>query len=91
MARFKKNDIKEIIELLEHELEKIKNFDRIEKMKMRCCIRKQANWLMTFRNPTSYKISTKLEDTLSDLFYLYPYGFKDKLNELLKKKISNLP
>ena len=87
MARFSKNDVKEIVELLEHELDSLRNIDRLEKMKMRSRIRKQASWLLMFRNPTSLKIIDKLEAKLSDIFRLYLYGFSDKLKDLLEKKI----
>ena len=87
MARFSKNDVKEIVELLEHELDSLRNIDRLEKMKMRSRIRKQASWLLMFRNPTSLKIFDKLEAKLSDIFRLYLYGFSDKLKDLLEKKI----
>jgi NH3-dependent NAD+ synthetase len=90
MARLKKNDINEILELFENELNSLRNIDRIEKMKMKSRIRKQATWLLAFRNPKSLIITTKLEEKLSDLFRLSPYGFKDKLKDLLKKKTADI-
>ena len=91
MARFTKTNINEIVELFEHELDTLRNIDRIEKMKLRSKIRKQAGWLLAFRNPNSLKIFTKLEENLSDLFRLYPYGFRDRLNDLLREIISSMP
>ena len=90
MPRFSKNHVNEIIETLENELDSIKKLDRIEKMKMRTQIRKQANWLFTFRNPTPVKIFDKLEEKLPGVFSLYPYGFSDKLKDLLKKSIEHI-
>ena len=59
MARLSKIDVDEIMEMTEHELDVIRNIDRIEKMKMRSKIRKQASWFLTFRNPSSLKIFDK--------------------------------
>jgi hypothetical protein len=88
MSRSSKKHVNEIIETLENELNSIKKLDRIDKMKMRTQIRKQANWLFTFRNPTPVKIFDKLEEKLPSVFFLYPYGFSDKLKDLLKKVLK---
>jgi dGTP triphosphohydrolase len=90
MARLAKRDIDEILDLFVDELNSLRKLDRIEKMRMRSRIMKQSSWLLAFRNPTVLKISIKLEQKLSDLFRLYPRDFKDKVKDLLGKKISGL-
>jgi hypothetical protein len=87
MARLNEIDVDKIIEMIEDQLDFINNIDRTEKMKMRSKIRKQACWLLTFRNPSSLKIFNKLEEKLSDIFRLHPYGFSDELKDLLEEKI----
>ena len=90
MSLLSKHDVREIIDLLENELDSIRKLDRIEKMKLRSKIRKQTNWLIVFGNPNSEKIFKKLEDKLPDLFSLYPFGFSDTLKKLLKVKVANM-
>ena len=90
MARFDTRDVKEILDMLEDEINFIPKLDKIEKMKMRSKIRKQANWLLAWSNPTAEMIFQKLEERLSDVFSLYPYGFSDKVKKLLKVKSASL-
>ena len=90
MARFDTRDVKEILDMLEDEISLIPKVDKIEKMKMRSKIRKQANWLSAWSNPTAEMIYNRLEERLSDVFSLYPYGFSDKVKKLLKAKSARL-
>jgi len=90
MARFDTRDVKEILDMLEDEISFIPKLDRIEKMKMRSKIRKQANWILGWSNPTAEVIYQKLKERLSDVFSLSAYGFDDKLKRLLKKKTASL-
>ena len=90
MARLGTHDVKEILDMLEDGINFVPKLDKIEKMKMRSKIRKQANWLLVLRNPTAEIIFLTLEDRLSDVFSLYPYGFSDKLRKLLREKSARL-
>jgi hypothetical protein len=90
MPRLDTRDVKEILDMLEDEINFIPKLDKIEKMKMRSSIRKQANWLLAWSNPTAEMIYRRLEDRLSDVFSLYPYGFSDKVKKLLKVKSEHL-
>ena len=90
MASFDKQEVKEILDLLEEELNLIQKLDKIEKMKIRSSIRKQANWLMGVRNPTTERVYRILEDRLSDAFSVYPYEFSNKLRDLLEIKLIEL-
>jgi len=90
MASFDKQEVKEILDLLEEELNLIQKLDKIEKMKIRSSIRKQANWIMGVRNPTTDRVYRILEDKLPDAFSVYPYEFSNKLRDLLEIKITQL-
>ena len=83
-------DVKEILDMLEDEINFIPKLDKIEKMKMRSKIRKQVNWLLAWSNPTAEMIYRRLEERLSDVFSLYPYGVTDKVKKLLKVKTERL-
>ena len=89
MARLSDQDVTEIIEVLENELHGVPRLDRIEIMKMKTKIRHQASWLLSTLNPTPKKLFEKLKSRLSDVFFLFPYGFSDDFKELLDEKIAN--
>ncbi|MGD2127088.1 MAG: hypothetical protein PVG99_13470 [Desulfobacteraceae bacterium] len=90
MDRFSKRDVKEILELLENELDSIPRLDKLQKMKMRSKIRRQENWLAGLAHPKPPKIVMHLGERLSDFFYQYPSGFSDRLTELLETKIAKM-
>ena len=90
MASFGKQEVKEILDLLEEELNLIQKLNKIEKMKIRSSIRKQTNWLMGVRNPTTDRIYRILEDKLPDAFSVYPYEFSHKLRDLVEIKMIEL-
>ncbi len=88
MERLSKNDVREIVEMIEDELSAIPKLDRIQRMKMRAKIRQQENWLLAYGNPTVERISTRLQGRLSEIFNLCSHGFSEKLDELLKLKLK---
>ena len=90
MPRLDTRDVKEILDMLEDEINFIPKLDKIEKMKMRSSIRKQANWLLAWSNPPAEMMYQRLEERLSDVFSLYPYGVSDKVKKLLKVKTEHL-
>jgi len=90
MPRLDTRDVKEILDMLEDEISFIPKLDKIEKMKIRGKIRKQVNWLLAWSNPTAEMIYRRLEERLSDVFSLYPYGFSDRLKRLLIVKTERL-
>jgi hypothetical protein len=90
MEQFSKLDVKDILEMLEYELDSVPKLEKVEKMRMRGKIRQQESWLLAFANPTPQKVRLKLEQRLSELFRIYPHGFSDKVTELLKVKIARL-
>ena len=88
MARLSEEDVTEIIDTLELELYSVPRLDKIEKMRMKTKIRHQASWLLSALNPTPKKLFEKLKSRLSDLFFLFPYGFSDNFKEFLDEKIK---
>jgi hypothetical protein len=89
MPRLDTCDVKEILDMLEDGINVVPKLNKIEKMKMRSKIRKQGTWLLELRNPTAEMIFQTLEWRLSDVFSLYPYGFSDRLRELLREKSAH--
>jgi hypothetical protein len=90
MISLDRSDVKEILKMLEDELSLTPKLDKIEKMKMRSRIRKQANWLLGSRNPTAGRLYNGLEERLPEIFCLYPYGFCHELRDLLEMKLLAL-
>jgi hypothetical protein len=88
MERLSKEDVRAIIEMIENELSSVPRLDKIQKMKMRVKIRQQQNWLLAYTNPTSDQIFRKLEGRLSDILSFYPYGFSDRLQEMLSLRLK---
>ena len=87
MVSLDRRDVREILKMLEDELNLTPKLDKIEKMKMRSRIRKQANWLLSSRNPTADRLYNGLEERLPEVFCLYPYGFSHQLRDLLELKL----
>ena len=85
-----RQDVREIIEMLEEEVNCVPKLTAADKMKIRSKIRRQDNWLSGFKNPTTKAIVMKLNSRLSDVFRLYTYGFSKKLNETLDQKMARL-
>ena len=90
MVKLDKGDVGEILKMLEDELNLTPKVDKIEKIKMRSRIRKQANWLLGSINPTADRLYKRLEDRLPEVFSLYPYGFCHQLRDLLEEKLLAL-
>jgi hypothetical protein len=75
--------------MLEDGINAAPKLNKIENMKMRSKIRKQGTWLLELRNPKAEMIFQTLEWRLSDVFSLYPYGFSDRIRELLREKSAH--
>ena len=88
MARLTARDMQEILQVLEDGIRLIPKLSKSEKVAMRSKIRKQYAWLSELIDSTAGMVVHDLEERLSDLFPLYPYGFTDRLHELLKKKLG---
>ena len=91
MARLKPNDVREILQMLEDGIRLVPKLDKVKKMKIRSKIRKQFNWLSELSSPNADMTFHKLEMKLSDIFYLYPYGYTDKIKKLLEGKLPRIP
>ena len=88
MARLISRDIQEILQVLEDGLRLIPKLSKSKKVAMRSKIRKQYAWLSGLIDPTAEMVVHDLDKRLSDLFPLCPYGFTDRLQELLRRKLG---
>ena len=88
MARLSPRDVQEILQVLEDGLRLIPKLSKPKKVAMRHKIRKHYGWPSGLTDPTAGMVVHDLEERLSDLFPLYPYGFTDRLQELLKEKLG---
>jgi len=90
MARLSEEDVLEIIEMLENEVIRISKASRIEKMRYKTNIRKQAGWLGALVNPTPKKIIEKLRQRLAEFFYQLPGGLSNEFKEFLDEQVKDL-
>ena len=90
MQRLGKRDVKEILKILEEEVDKIPRMEKVQKMKMRGKIRQQENWLVALGDPKPNKIILKLKGRLTEVWNRFPYGFADKLTEAIQEMIKKL-
>ena len=88
MARLSPRDVQEILQVLEDGLRLIPKLSKSKKVATRSKIRKQYAWLSGLIDPTAEMVVHDLDKRLPDLFPLCPYGFTDRLQELLKKKLG---
>jgi hypothetical protein len=86
--RLKDPDLIELHEWFEDALSRTAKVERKDKMRMRRKIRDEIYLLLTWEQPTPTGILNRWEDRLSDVFLALPYGLKDDLLRLLKKKME---
>jgi len=89
MARLRQDDVKEILQILEDGIHLIGKLDKMDKIRIRSKIRKQYSWLATLSDPNVDTIYRKLEERLSDVFALYPFGFDDRIKKILARKLAH--
>jgi hypothetical protein len=78
MPRLTPRDVWEILDMLENGIVAPSKLGKIERMKMRSKIRRQEGWISALHNPTAEFILQRLQESLSDVFPLYSYDFKEK-------------
>ena len=88
MAKLQKTDLKQIVDVFEVELSLLPKLAKIEKMKMRSKIRRELYCLVALNNQTTQRLIKRLEEKLPDVFSAYPYGFSDKLRDLIELKLA---
>ena len=81
-------DICEMREWFEDNLGCVQRVDKKIKMRMRKKIRDELFQLLTWQKPSPTAIMNRWDDTLSDVFAVMPYGFRDNLLKMLTKKID---
>jgi hypothetical protein len=89
MARLRPDDVREILQILEDGISLMPKLDKMDRIRVRSRIRKQYSWLSTLSDPNVDAIFRKLEERLSDVFSLYPFGFADRVKKILAQKLAH--
>ncbi|TET72451.1 MAG: hypothetical protein E3J56_05480 [Candidatus Aminicenantes bacterium] len=89
MARLRPDDVRVILQTLEDGINLMPKLDKMDRIRVRSKIRKQYNWLSTLSDPNIDTIFHKLEERLSDVFSLYPFGFSDQVKKILAEKLAH--
>lgn len=72
----------------ENVLSRIQKVDRKEKMRMRRKIRDELYLLLTWEKPTPDAIMNRWEERMNNLFKVMPFGAREELFGLMKKKMT---
>jgi len=89
MVRLRPDDVREILQILEDGIHLIPKLDNMDKIRVRSKIRKQYSWLSTVSDPSIDMIFLRLEERLSAVFPLYPFGFADRVMKILAEKLAH--
>jgi len=89
MARLRPDDVRVILQILEDGINLMPKLDKMDRIRVRSKIRKQYSWLSTLSDPNIDTIFRKLEERLSDVFSLYPFGFADRVKKSLAEKLAH--
>jgi hypothetical protein len=89
VARLRPDDVREILQFLEDGVTLIPKLDKMDRIRVRSKIRKQYNWLSSLSEPNVDMIFRKLEERLSDVFKLYPFGFDESVKKILARKLAH--
>jgi hypothetical protein len=84
----KDKDIMDMLKWFEDALSRITRVDRKEKMKMRRKIRDELYLLLTWQKPTPDMIMNRWEERMGKVFKALPFGAKEELFNLMKKKME---
>jgi len=84
----KDQDIMELLKWFENALSRISRVDRKEKMRMRRKVRDELFLLLTWEKPTPDAILNRWEERMDKVFKALPFGAKEDLFNLMKKKMS---
>jgi hypothetical protein len=89
MARLRPDDVREILQILEDGISLMPKLDKMDRIRVRSRIRKQYSWLSALSDPNVDAIFRKLEERLSEVFSLYPFGFADRVKKILAEKLAH--
>jgi len=78
-----------MLQILEDGINLIPKLDNMDKIRARSKIRKQDSWLSTVSDPSIDMIFRRLEERLSAMFSLYPFGFADCVKKILAQKLAH--
>jgi hypothetical protein len=86
--KIKDQDIMDLLKWFEDALSRIAKVDRKEKMKMRRKIRDELYLLLTWEKPTADAIMNRWEERMRKFFEVLPFGAREDLLNLMKKKMA---
>ena len=78
----------ELLKWFEDALSRISKVDRKGKMKMRKKIRDELYLLLTWEKPTPDAIMNRWEERMRKFFEALPFGAREDLINLMKKKMT---
>jgi hypothetical protein len=81
-------DIYEIFQLFENALARAQRVDKKKKMQIRGTIRDEVFQLLTTEDPTASRVMKRWEGRLGEIFDVLPFGFRDELRVLLRRKMK---
>ena len=84
----KDKDIMDMLKWFEDTLSRLSRVDRKEKMKMRKKIRDELYLLLTWEKPTPDMIMNRWEERMGNVFKAMPFGAREELFKLMKKKME---
>lgn len=84
----KDRDIMDMQKWFENVLSRIQRVDRKEKMRMRRKIRDELYLLLTWEKPTPDAIMNRWEERMGNVFKVLPFGAREELFNLMKKKME---
>ena len=82
------SDIYEIFQLFENALARAPRVEKKRKMQMRGTIRDEVFQLFATENPAANRVMKRWEGRLGEVFDVLPFGFKDELRVLLRRKMK---
>jgi len=86
--KIKDQDIMELRNWFENALGRSSKVDRKEKMRMRKKVRDELYLLLTGEKPSPDAIMNRWEERMDKVFKALPFGAKEDLFNLMKKKMS---
>ena len=84
----KDREIMDMQKWFENVLSRIQKVDRKEKMRMRRKIRDELYLLLTWEKPTPDAIMNRWEERMGNVFKVLPFGAREELFKLMKKKMT---
>ena len=82
------SDIYEILQLFENALARAQRLEKKKKMQIRGTIRDEVLQLLNMEDPTASRVMKRWEGRFGEAFDVLPFGFKDELRVVLRRKMK---